>query len=54
MNILRTANLIGDRITLFSVGVYILLAILYAIAHRWPKCLYFTGAAILTIGVLLS
>ena len=41
-------------VNLVLIGTYLVLAILYAWDHDWPKVLYWVGAAILGTGVLLA
>ena len=36
------------------IVTYLVLASLYAADHAWPKVLYWLGAAILSLGVLLA
>ena len=41
-------------VNLALIGIYLVLAVLYAVERAWPKVLYWTGAAILGTGVLLA
>lgn len=41
-------------VNLGLIAVYLVLAGLYAFDQQWPKALYWTGAAILGVGILLA
>jgi len=41
----------GDYLTLGLIAAYVVIGVCYW--GNWPKFLYFMGAAVLTVGVLL-
>lgn len=43
----------ADRLLYINLGWYALLAVAFALGGNYPKSLYFLGAAILTVGVIL-
>lgn len=48
-----TVQYIVEKLIWINFGWYVLLAIGFAVAGSYPKALYFLGASILTIGVIL-
>ena len=42
----------SSTLTALLIAVYVVLAVVCAFEKRWPVCLYWTGAAIVTGGVL--
>jgi len=43
----------GDMLLIILLVQYILIGIVYGLNDNWGKCLYFVGASILSIGVLI-
>jgi len=44
---------LGNWLTLLLIVVYVVAGLLFAYDRDWGKLLYFMGAAILTLGVLM-
>lgn len=44
---------IAENLLYINLGWYVVLAVAFAGAGIYPKALYFAGAAILTVGVVL-
>lgn len=42
----------SSTLTALLIGAYVVLAAVYAFEKKWPVCLYWIGAAIVTGGVL--
>jgi drug/metabolite transporter (DMT)-like permease len=42
----------SSAITMLLMGFYVVLAVVTAFEKRWPTCLYWVGAVIVTSGVL--
>jgi len=43
----------GDLFLIMLLVQYIIIAVLYGVNDNWGKCLYFVGASILSVGVLM-
>ena len=46
-------HLVAERLIWVNLGWYVLLSVAFALGGQYPKALYFLGAAILTVGVIL-
>ena len=44
----------GDYLVLIMLALYVVAAVCYGIDGQWGKLLYFLGACLLTIGLLLQ
>lgn len=44
---------IAERLLWINLGWYVVFALLFMAAGIYPKALYFIGAAILTVGIML-
>lgn len=44
----------GDKLVYVMLALYVLAVLGYAYDGNWPKVLYFIGAIILSLGVLLA